>query len=346
MSVANTIQKGDFDLNVVSIRKPLEFADGSKQDTAYTGGAGLPTLEEILTSGDDAQNLNIVGVNTLEVTNQIELTPTGNVVNFVGEINQVALGVTFTGNQLQPTIINSNSGQSTAVALTICDNVGGDGLEILPNATNNAKNPIVQAGDIVLSATSATQSLAITSDSATTNGLRITDTSVVVGAGGTGDNPTNYTQYVGTGTVEHGQSHQFINGVAQYDAVGNANRIIPSMPSLTATSIPSFELRTVQVAGTAGTTFTDKLVTLAHNVLASTNYTVFVSIYFGDTGSGGTYNLTNTSTAITTPLIVHSITATDFKVYFQHTSGDNLNIVLSCLITYNTIGSNFLKSYT
>jgi len=292
---------------------------------------------------DCSGNINVSGisVNTLEVINQIELTPTGNVINFVGEINQVAIGLTFNGNQLQPTAINSNSGQSSAVALTICDNVGGEGLEILPNATNNAKNPIVQTGDIVIAASSTTQSLAITCDSTTTNGVRITDTTVVIGAGGSGDNPTNYTEYVETGTLEYGQSHQFVNGVAQYSPVGNGGRIIPSAPSLSATAPPCFEILTYQLLG--GDLVRSETMTLAHNVLNTSNYSVFPSIYYGFTGSAGTYDAAGTSGAIK-QIIISLITSTNFVWTLEKDGSDNVNVYLQFLIVYGMSGTDYPKT--
>lgn len=57
---------GDFDLNLVKIRKPLEFPDATIQSTAYTGGAGVPTLEEVLLSDNDANGEDIIGVGSIQ----------------------------------------------------------------------------------------------------------------------------------------------------------------------------------------------------------------------------------------------------------------------------------------
>lgn len=57
---------GDFDLNLVKIRKPLEFPDATIQSTAYTGGAGVPTLEEVLLSDNDANGEDIIGVGLIQ----------------------------------------------------------------------------------------------------------------------------------------------------------------------------------------------------------------------------------------------------------------------------------------
>lgn len=57
---------GDFDLNLVKIRKPLEFPDESVQSTAYTGAGGVPTLNEVLVAGSSANNLDITEVGRIE----------------------------------------------------------------------------------------------------------------------------------------------------------------------------------------------------------------------------------------------------------------------------------------
>jgi hypothetical protein len=188
MSATNAI--GDFDLNTIKLRKKIEFPDGTIQDTAYTGD-GSEDLAEVLAIGNDADGQDILGVGTLEVNTQIELTPSGNTVNFLGDINQVAVGTIFNGNQLQPTLINSGAGSSTTIGLQVNDISGTQGLSILPNATNNVYNPIVNANDVLVVANSTTQSLAICCDSATTNGIRVSDTSMVMGVGGNADTPTS-----------------------------------------------------------------------------------------------------------------------------------------------------------
>ena len=452
MSVSSSIQKGDFDLNVVSLRKPLEFADGTIQSTAYTGAGGVPTLEEVLLAGDDAQGNDILGVNDLEVNNQIQLTPAGNVVNFLGEINQIAGGLGFNGNQLQPTLVSSNAGQGVGIGLIVADNTLGDGFYILPNANDNLYNPIVQAGDIAMVAQSASQSLSIVPDSATTCGLRITDTSVLIGAGGAvdtptqniifnnpanritatvtggmvvqsstieptptlstldvptgqstyfipkanagnynptcqansqqivafgtagvgtqaleivphsttscgvkvaptfceigagggGADPTNRINFSGAGTLEYGSSHQFVNGVAQYSPAGNASGIIPSTPSLFANVAPSFEILTFQLTGNSATP--SATMTLQHNITGTTNYSVFPSIYYGFSGSSGTYNATGTSGAIQ-QIVISGITSTQFNWVLSKATSDNVNIFLQFLVVYQMAGTNYPKAY-
>ena len=62
--------------------------------------------------------------------------------------------------------------------------------------------------------------------------------------------------------------------------------------------------------------------TITHNnpSLSDTNYAVFSSIYYGYSGSGGTYDATNSSGAIKT-VIIHNITSTSFSWVFQREIG-------------------------
>lgn len=359
MSVANAVQKGDFDLNLVSLRKPLEFPDNTIQSTAYTGGSGIPTLEEVLTSGDDAQGLDIQGVNNLgattigatnisvanlEVTTQIELTPTGNTVNFLGEINQVANNISFSGNQLTSTRITNNSGGvSNVPALVIGDNTNGNTLQFIPLADEDYINPYVTVQEIVIGAINPVSSpLTLTCTSGTSLGVKITDFSVSIGAGGGGNTPTNLTVYQASGTLEYGSSHQFVDGVAQYSNNGNASAIIPSAPSTLASIVPGFEVLTAYITGNAGSV--NQTFILQHNRSNSTNYAVFPTIYYGYSGSAGTFDLNGTSNTVS-QLVVNGITNTQFSVYFNKGTGDNINIYLSCLVVYEMPNTTYPKAY-
>lgn len=202
MSATGSILLEDASINSVRIRKPLVFPDGTTQTTAYTGD-NVVTLQEALTAGNSAGGLNISNVGTLtanavqtpslQVSTQIQLTPSGNTANFVGEINQVAIGNAFDGNQLQSTMVyNGATGPSNQPSLVATDNVGNDGIGLLPNCLDNGFNPIVQEGDMAVVGNSVSQSFTLTKTSASaTCGVRMTDTSLMLGAGGTADVPSN-----------------------------------------------------------------------------------------------------------------------------------------------------------
>jgi len=175
MSAANAI--GDFDLNAIQLRKKLEFPDGSIQTTAYTGQSGSENLQQVLTDGNDAGNLGIINLGTIEMTSGAEIIQS----DFTG----------FNGNQLDPTIFGSNRpNPSTSFNLAVVDyGSGNNSLYFLPRAPEDAYNPITVADDVVIVANSAT-ALTITNNSATTSGLRITDAAVTLGAGGAINQPT------------------------------------------------------------------------------------------------------------------------------------------------------------
>jgi hypothetical protein len=175
MSAANAI--GDFDLNAIQLRKKLEFPDGSIQTTAYTGQSGSENLQQVLADGNDAGNLGITNLGTILMTsgaeiNQSEFTP-------------------FNGNQLDPTIFGSNRpSASTSFNLAVVDyGSGNNSLYFLPRAPDNAYNNLINADDTAIVSLSGVP-LTITSEGVTTSGLRINDTSVILGSGGNLNAPT------------------------------------------------------------------------------------------------------------------------------------------------------------
>jgi len=75
----------------------------------------------------------------------------------------------------------------------------------------------------------------------------------------------------------------------------------------------------------------------------TTDYSVFPSIYYGYTGSSGTYNATATSGAIN-QIIITGITNTQFTWTLEKTTGDNVNVYLLFLVVYS-VSSNYPKVY-
>jgi hypothetical protein len=65
--------------------------------------------------------------------------------------------------------------------------------------------------------------------------------------------------------------------------------------------------------------------TFTFTALPDTNYGVFSSIYYGYSGSGGTYTASQSSGAIST-MIIYNITTTSFSWIFERTTGQNLNV--------------------
>jgi hypothetical protein len=182
MSASNAI--GDFDLNNVSLRKPLKFPDGTIQNTA------VPTLAEVLTADNDADGRDIVGVNVLSMESA---------GGFPAQIAQNAFAVT-TNNILNTTIIADDNSAGQAFTLQVLDATTSQSIYLNASSANDAQNPITEANDATIIGVIADtgRNLTITNDSTTTSGVRIANTSVLIGAGGNAGTPTVNTTYNAT----------------------------------------------------------------------------------------------------------------------------------------------------
>lgn len=110
-------------------------------------------------------------------------------------------GYVGTGNVLNQTFISTNNGATTTPSLQVTDVVQANKTILaVPNASSQAFNPIVTAGDSVL--TSGSAPLTLTRGGLTNSvGLRIglsNSLSVVLGAGGTSNTPSNSITINGT----------------------------------------------------------------------------------------------------------------------------------------------------
>ena len=173
MSATNSI--GDFDLNLIKLRKPLEFADGTVQDTAYTGD-GSETLAEVLGIGNDADGQDIDNVGTLTVDT---LLVNQNITQDVAGLNTLA----------QSSVV-TNLGQTLVGTISALDTVSAKQLSIIPSSLNNGYNPIVNAGDVSVVSSGSSAPVTLTTTSSTTSGVRIAPTTVQIGAGGNADTPS------------------------------------------------------------------------------------------------------------------------------------------------------------
>ena len=173
MSVSSSV--GDFDLNLIKLRKPLEFADGTVQDTAYTGD-GSEDLAEVLGVGNDALGQDIDNVGTLTVDT---LLVNQNITQDVAGLNTLAQSAVVT-----------NLGQTLVGTISALDTVSAKQLSIIPSSLNNGYNPIVNAGDVSIVSSGSSAPVTLTTTSSTTSGIRIAPTTVQIGAGGTADTPS------------------------------------------------------------------------------------------------------------------------------------------------------------
>lgn len=102
---------------------------------------------------------------------------------------------------------------------------------------------------------------------------------------------------------------------------------------------PQQEFKYVQVTGNADNVSATVQIT-GNN---STNYAVFPTIYYGYSGSSGTYNVYNTSSAIKN-IIISEITKTSFTFNLNKNNGDNVNVYIMFMIVYSS-AFNYPKSY-
>ena len=80
-----------------------------------------------------------------------------------------------------------------------------------------------------------------------------------------------------------------------------------------------------------------------NNNFGTTNYTVFTSIYYGYSGSSGTYNSKDTSGALS-PVVIRTITSSSFEWVLKKSTGDNVNIYIVFMVVYNN-ALDYPKSY-
>jgi len=99
-----------FSLNAINLRKELVFPDGSIQTTAYTGTGGIPTLAQVLDTGNNANGIGIVElpfIHINDVDNSSVITQSGTILaiqsggdpSFGGTANSIlSLQVTDAGS--------------------------------------------------------------------------------------------------------------------------------------------------------------------------------------------------------------------------------------------------------
>jgi hypothetical protein len=84
--------------------------------------------------------------------------------------------------------------------------------------------------------------------------------------------------------------------------------------------------------------------TLALNASATTNYSVFPSLYYNYAGSSGTFNALSTSGSLNN-IVIGARTASSFSWSLNKATGDNVNAYVVFLVIYNASSSNYPNSY-
>jgi hypothetical protein len=74
--------------------------------------------------------------------------------------------------------------------------------------------------------------------------------------------------------------------------------------------------------------------TVSLDVNYGTNYAVFTSIYYGYSGSDGTYPATKTSSAVNN-IVIYGITSSQFSWTLEKSTSDNVNIYLVFMVVFS-----------
>jgi len=113
--------------------------------------------------------------------------------------------------------------------------------------------------------------------------------------------------------------------------------------TLSANINSSMEIVYFNMTGNAGTV--TQTMTLSNNIEATTDYSVFPSFYYGFTGSGGTYDITATSSSVNQIMITNR-QAGSFEWYITKTTGDNINVYIVFLVIYGVSSSAYPSIYS
>lgn len=131
-----------------------------------------------------------------------------------------------------------------------------------------------------------------------------------------------------------------IDGVARY---AGSERYIPFCPTTNVDRPPSFEFLSVRINNNNSPI--SQTMTLQKNVFNTTDYAVFPTVYYGYTGSAGTYNAPQSSGALN-PIVISDITATDFVWNLEKGTGNNINVNIQFLVVYNIANSDYTKNWS
>ncbi len=113
--------------------------------------------------------------------------------------------------------------------------------------------------------------------------------------------------------------------------------------TLTAGTNTNMEIVYFQLTSNAGTV--SQTMTLSQNLETTTNYSVFPSFYYGFGGSGGTYDIASTSSALNQVIITNRL-ASSFDFVVTKSTGDNINVYIVFLVIYGVYTSGYPSAYT
>ena len=131
--------------------------------------------------------------------------------------------------------------------------------------------------------------------------------------------------------------------VPAYNPFGptDINRGIPSSENIVNLT-PHIELITLLINNDAG--YVTGLLPIRNPDPLNTNTAIFPSVYYGYSGSAGTYDLAATSGAMGT-IVISEITTGTFRYGLTKGTGDNMNVYIQFLVVYSLVNSDYPKTY-
>jgi len=114
---------------------------------------------------------------------------------------RITQGSTTNINTLSGTNVTTAYGATSTTSIKISDSVATQSVNVIPNATAGAYNPLTAINDVVVYGDGSainTKGLTLTSHSSTNSGVKILPSSVTIGAGGTTTSPVTSATYDGT----------------------------------------------------------------------------------------------------------------------------------------------------
>jgi hypothetical protein len=214
--------------------------------TAPSVVAPTPNLSQVLTTGNSA------GSTSLNMNN-----------NAISSVS--TLGVSSTSTFLDTVSVNVTASGTSKAAINLRDITSQDYITVIPNNTSGTLNGIVQPNDSsIVSINSAidTKNIVLTTHSSTKCGVRITPTTALIGAGGSGGfNPTSSISFSGTSATITGDLNMGTGSITNATAMtattfngslnGNASSATNVNLSATATGNPYYLVMSATQSGTS-----------------------------------------------------------------------------------------------
>jgi cytoskeletal protein CcmA (bactofilin family) len=324
--VLATVSCGKLGVGIYNPQYSLDVSGVGRFGT-YSGSYTTPFAPQLIVSGDttgDFANDNgqviITGTSNPQKRLGIQFDTTNNNVKFQAALagtptnypiclnpvgGNVAIGKNTTSATLDVagTALITSTGLNSSPTLSLRDDSTSNEMRFALNCIAGNYNSLVQAGDQVICATpqNTVEVLTLCSNSSTTNGVRITPTSVVIGAGGSSATPTAALSFSGktatvTGVFSQGQDASF-NVLNRTQILYNSND--PAIPLNLSFSIrDSNSTRDLQFYSNVGTQTTAPIIQSGDSAIVANSSSPSLSLTAGFTSVYTGVRITTTSAII------------------------------------------------